>query len=92
MVGGAKLNLVLMDQMTNAHIVVVVRLEQLQWTHGEATKDGLPQNHIRGMLARYKDVLTNRLLEKNRRQLVENNFAHRDVESLSYVVTNEVGG
>jgi hypothetical protein len=44
------------------------------------------------MLARYKDVLTNMLLEKNRRQLVKNNFAHRDVESLSYVVTNEVGG
>jgi hypothetical protein len=91
MVEGAKLNLVLMDQMMNAHIVVVVRLEQLQWTHGEA-KDNFPQNHIRGMLARYKDVLTNRLLEKNRRQLVENNFAHGDVESLSYVLTNEVGG
>ena len=30
MVGGTKLNLVLIDQMTNEHIVVVVRLEQLQ--------------------------------------------------------------
>ena len=29
-VGVAKLNLVSMDQMTNKHIVVVVRLEQLQ--------------------------------------------------------------
>jgi hypothetical protein len=40
---GAKLNLVLMDQMTNEHIVVVVRLEQLQWTHGEARMMGLLQ-------------------------------------------------
>jgi hypothetical protein len=30
MVGGTKLNLVSMDQMTNEHIVVVVRVEQLQ--------------------------------------------------------------
>jgi hypothetical protein len=29
MVGGTKLNLVLMDQMTNENIVVVVQLEQL---------------------------------------------------------------
>ncbi len=63
MVGGTKLNLVLIDQMTNEHIVVVVRLEQLQWTHGEARKDGPPPNYIRGMLARYKDVLANWLLE-----------------------------
>jgi hypothetical protein len=64
MVGGTKLNLVSMDQMTIKHKVVVVRLEQLQWTYGEATKGGPPPNHIHGMLARYKDVLTNRLLEK----------------------------
>jgi hypothetical protein len=64
MVGGAKLNLVSMDQMTNEHIVVVVRLEQLQWTHEEARKDGPPPSHIRGMLARYKDVLTNRLFKE----------------------------
>jgi hypothetical protein len=30
----------------------------------EARKDGPPPNHICGMLARYKDVLTNRLLKK----------------------------
>jgi hypothetical protein len=30
MVGGAKLNLVSMNQMTIEHIVVVVQLEQLQ--------------------------------------------------------------
>jgi hypothetical protein len=58
MIGGAKLNLVSLDQM-----MVVVRLEQFQWTHGEARKDGPPPNHICGMLARYKDVLANRLLE-----------------------------
>jgi hypothetical protein len=66
MVGGTKLNLVSMDQMTNEHIVIVVQLEKLKQTHGEARKDGPPppQNHIRGMLARYKDILTNRLLKK----------------------------
>jgi hypothetical protein len=30
MIGGTKLNLVSMNQMTNEHIVVMVRLEQLQ--------------------------------------------------------------
>jgi hypothetical protein len=51
---------------------------------------GLPQNHIRGMLARYKDVLANRLLKKNYHQGVESNFAQRDIKFLSYVVTNKV--
>jgi hypothetical protein len=50
MVGGTKLNLVSMDQMTNEHIVVVVQLEKLKQTHGEARKDGPPPKHIRGML------------------------------------------
>ena len=64
MVGGAKLNLVFMDQMENEQIVVVVQLEQLQGTHGKARKDGPPPNHICGMLVRYKDVFTNVLLKK----------------------------
>jgi hypothetical protein len=91
MIGGAKLNLVSRDEMTNEHIVVVGWLEQLQWTYGEARKDVPPPNHIRGMLARYKDILTNRL-HKNYRQGVENNFAQQEIEFISYVVTNEVGG
>jgi hypothetical protein len=63
MVGGTKLNLVSMDQMTNEHIVTVGWLEQLQWTYGEARQDGPLLNHICGMLAGYKDVLADRLLE-----------------------------
>ena len=63
MVGGTKLNLVSMDQMTNEHIVVVVQLEKLKQTHGEVRKDGPLPNYIRGMLVKSKDVLTNRLLE-----------------------------
>jgi hypothetical protein len=39
-------------------------LEKLKQTHGEARKDGPPPNHIRGMLVRSKDVLTNRLFTK----------------------------
>jgi len=57
-------NLVSMDQMTNEHIVVVVQLEKLKQTYGEARKDGPPPNHIRGMLVRSKNVLTNRLFTK----------------------------
>jgi hypothetical protein len=53
-----------MDQMTNEHIVVVAQLEKLKQTHWEARKDGPPPNHIRGMLVRSKDVLTNRLFTK----------------------------
>jgi hypothetical protein len=64
MVGGTKLNLVSMDQMTNEHIVVVVQLEKLKQTDGEAKKYGPPPNHIHGMLVRSKDVLTNRLFTK----------------------------
>jgi len=91
MVGLAKWNLVSMDHMKNAQIVVVTQLEWLQLTHGDARKDGPPLNHICGMLVRYKDILTNRLLKRiNYRQGVENNFAQRDIEFLSYVVTNEV--
>ena len=77
MVGGPKLNMVLMDQffyfkMTN--IMVVAQLEQLQGTHGEARIDGPPPNHICGMLVKYKDVFTNVLL-KMLPQGVESNFA-----------------
>ena len=43
--------------------MVVVQLEQLQGTHGEARKDGPPPNHTCGMLVRYKDVFTNVLLK-----------------------------
>ncbi len=50
-------------------------------------------NHIRGMLARYKNVLTNRLLKKNvTTKEWKATFAHREIEFLSYVVMNEVGG
>jgi hypothetical protein len=49
MVGGPKLNLVLMGQMKNKkNIMVVVQLEQLQGTHGEARKDGPPQTILVG--------------------------------------------
>jgi hypothetical protein len=42
MAGGSKLNLVSIDQMTNEQMVVVVRVEQLQRTHGDAKTDGPP--------------------------------------------------
>jgi hypothetical protein len=61
MVGGAKLNFVSIDQMTIEHIVVVVQLEKLKQTHGEARKDRSPPNHMRGILVRSRDVLTNML-------------------------------
>ena len=70
MVGRAKLNLVSMDQMKNYQIMVTIRLEQLQGTHGEARKDRPSQNHICGW---HKDVLTNglfkKLLPRNGKQL-----------------------
>ena len=34
-------------------------MEQLQRTHEEARKNGPPPNHICGLLAKYKDELTN---------------------------------
>ena len=64
MIEGAKLNLVSMPKWENEQILVVVQLEQFQQTHGEARKDRPPLNHICGMLARYKNVPTNRLLKK----------------------------
>ena len=45
--------------MTNEHIVVLVQLNKLI---GGPRKDGFPVNHICGMLVRYKDVFTKRLL------------------------------
>lgn len=50
MAGGGKLNFVLIDQMTNEHIVVVVRIEQLQKIRKEAWNDGpLSKAHLRGI-------------------------------------------
>ena len=43
--------------------MVMVQLEQLQETHGEARKDGPPPNHICRMLVRYNDVFTHVLLK-----------------------------
>ena len=48
-----------MNQMNNKQIMVVAQLEQFQRTHREAKKDGPLPKHIRGLLARYKDWLTN---------------------------------
>ena len=45
--------------------MVVVRLEQLQRTNGEAKKYGPPWNHIRMVLTRYNDAITNGLLKKS---------------------------
>jgi hypothetical protein len=49
--------------MKNEQIMEVVPLEQLRETHGEARIDEPPPNHICGMLARYKNELTNILLK-----------------------------
>ena len=48
MVGGIQSNLVSMDQMNKGKKMVVVQLEQLQGTHGEARKDGLSQTTLVG--------------------------------------------
>ena len=48
----------------NSTNYIINPLEQLQGTHGEAKKDVLPLNHICGVLARYKYVLTNELSQK----------------------------
>jgi hypothetical protein len=64
MVGGAKLSLVSMDQMTSEHIVVVVQLVYSNKLLGRLGKMDLPPNHICGMLAIYKIILTNRLFKK----------------------------
>jgi hypothetical protein len=61
MAGGGKLNLVSIDRVSNVQMVVVVRMEQHQRTHKEAKTDGPPPKHIRDVLGRYKDVLTNEL-------------------------------
>ena len=45
-------------------IMVVVQLEQLQRTHREPRKYVPPPNHIHGVLARFKYVLTNELSKK----------------------------
>ena len=61
MAGGGKLNLVSINHMTNEQMVVVVQMKQLQRTHEEAKTEGHPPKHIREVLGRYKDVLTNKL-------------------------------
>ena len=71
--------------------MVVIQMEQLQRTYGEARKDGPPLNHFGGMLLRYKDVFTN-VLPKSYRHGMKNNFAQQEIEFLRYVVTKEVGG
>jgi hypothetical protein len=50
--------------MTNEQMVVVVRMEQVQGTHGEVRRDGPLSKHIREVLAKYKDVLTNELSQE----------------------------
>ena len=42
--GGGKLNLVSMDQLSNVEMVVVIRMEQLQGTHGDAGMVSFPQS------------------------------------------------
>jgi hypothetical protein len=64
MTGGDKLNLVLINQMTNEQMVVVVWMDQLQKTHEEAKIDGPPPKHIHEVLGRYNDVLTNDLSQE----------------------------
>ena len=64
MAGGGKLNLVSMEQMQDKQLVVVVRMEQMKGTRGEARKDGTLPRHIHEVLGKYKDVLTNELLQE----------------------------
>ena len=61
MAGGGKLNLVSMEQMQDEQLVVWVRMEQMEETQGEAKKDEPLPRHIREVLGKYKDVLTNEL-------------------------------
>ena len=61
MARGCKLNLVSMEQMQDEQLVEVVQMEQMEGTRGEARKDGPLPKHIRKVLGKYKDVLTNEL-------------------------------
>jgi hypothetical protein len=61
MAGESKLNLVSIGQMTNEQKVVMVQKGKLHRTHREAKNDGFPPKYIRGVLEKYKDVLTNKL-------------------------------
>ena len=61
MAGGGKLNLVPMEKMQDEQLVVVVRMEQMEGTRGEARNGGPLPRHIREVLGKYKDVLTNEL-------------------------------
>lgn len=87
MIGGVKLNLVLMDHMKNEKIVVEVQLELVQGTLWEARKNKHLPKHICGVLTKYKDVLKNELLKKWVPKEMENNFAQQEIEFLSHVVT-----
>src|ERR1700738_712850 len=59
MVGGPKLNLVLMDQMKNGKYNGRGSIGAIPRNLWEAREDGPPLNHIGGKLVRYKDVFTN---------------------------------
>ena len=62
--GGGKLNLVSMEQMQDVQLVVVVRMEQMEGTRGEARNDGPLPRHICKVLGKHKDVLTNELSQE----------------------------
>lgn len=46
MVGEGKFNIISMNQMKNEQMLVMVQMEQLQGTHGEARKDRPLPKHI----------------------------------------------
>ena len=88
MIGGTKLNLVLMDQMNNEKNNSRGLIGATPTTHEKAKRDGHFPNHIHGVLVRYKDVLTNGL-SKNYCQKKKTNFSRQDIEVLGYMVTND---
>lgn len=49
MVGGAKMNLVFMNQMNHEPIMEMVLLKHHQQIHGEARKEEPPQPHLWGV-------------------------------------------
>ena len=61
MVREVQLNLVSINQMEIEQTMVAVRF---QGAHGEAWINGPISNHIRGVFARYKDLLINGLIKK----------------------------
>ena len=71
-------------------MMVMVQLEQLQGTHGETRKNEPPPNHIRGIWWGTR-MYSPMCCSKSYRQGVENTYAQREIEFLSFVATNEVG-